>query len=258
MPVFHKNLTGENLHQPGYVQNTDPGAIGAGKLWVDISTTGDADTTPTVPASDYSFKVRDASDVNWIIPNTFNNIKATVNASAATDADAPVIITRYRNSLTSPTEILVRNAPGTKASPTAVTNTQVIGGIKFQGSGNTTPSWVTGASIYAKAVENFSTTAAGTAIFFDVATLLSTTLATALTITGGSAGATTVTVAGTLDHDGTSAGFYGAAPVTRQTYGAPTGTPTRTTFATGSVTLPQLAERVKAMIDDLRSVGLFA
>ncbi len=32
---------------------------------------------------------------------------------------------------------------------------------------------------------------------------------------------------------------------------AATGTATRTTFDTATVTLPQLAERVKAMIDDL-------
>lgn len=43
----------------------------------------------------------------------------------------------------------------------------------------------------------------------------------------------------------------------RQTgWAAATGTATRTTFATGSVTLPQLAERVKALIDDLISHGL--
>ena len=35
-----------------------------------------------------------------------------------------------------------------------------------------------------------------------------------------------------------------------------TGTLTRTTFATGSVTLPQLAERVAALIADLKSAGL--
>jgi hypothetical protein len=52
-------------------------------------------------------------------------------------------------------------------------------------------------------------------------------------------------------------GFYGAPPVAQSAYGAPTGTPTRTTFDTATVTLPQLAERVKAMIDDLRSVGMF-
>ena len=37
---------------------------------------------------------------------------------------------------------------------------------------------------------------------------------------------------------------------------APTGTATRTTFATSTVTLPQLAERVKALIDDLTTHGL--
>lgn len=39
-------------------------------------------------------------------------------------------------------------------------------------------------------------------------------------------------------------------------WGAPTGTPTRTTFDTTTVTLPQLAERVKALIDDLMTHGM--
>lgn len=51
--------------------------------------------------------------------------------------------------------------------------------------------------------------------------------------------------------------FAGGTPVARPTYGAPTGTATRTTFATDTVTTPQLAERVKALVDDLRAVGLF-
>jgi hypothetical protein len=59
----------------------------------------------------------------------------------------------------------------------------------------------------------------------------------------------------TLTNTGMS--FYGKPPVTRNNYGAPTGTATRTTFATSSVTLAGLAERVKAMIDDLKEVGLF-
>jgi hypothetical protein len=43
---------------------------------------------------------------------------------------------------------------------------------------------------------------------------------------------------------------------TRKTgWGLATGTATRTTFATGSVTLPQLAERVKALIDDLEATA---
>lgn len=48
-----------------------------------------------------------------------------------------------------------------------------------------------------------------------------------------------------------------AVVTTRRTgWGAPTGAATRTGFATSSVTLEQLAERVKALIDDLRSHGL--
>lgn len=44
---------------------------------------------------------------------------------------------------------------------------------------------------------------------------------------------------------------------TRKTgWGAPTGTATRTTFATSTVTTAQLAERVKALIDDLTTHGL--
>ncbi len=39
-------------------------------------------------------------------------------------------------------------------------------------------------------------------------------------------------------------------------WGAATGTPTRTTFATSTVTTTQLAERVKALIDDLIAHGL--
>lgn len=43
----------------------------------------------------------------------------------------------------------------------------------------------------------------------------------------------------------------------RQTgWTAATGSATRTTFATGSVTLPQLAERVKALLDDLLTNGI--
>ena len=52
--------------------------------------------------------------------------------------------------------------------------------------------------------------------------------------------------------------LFGGTPVARPTYGAPTGTATRTTFDTATVTLAQLAERVKAMIDDKRARGDYA
>ncbi|HEY8354782.1 MAG TPA: glycosyl hydrolase family 28-related protein [Methylophilaceae bacterium] len=54
----------------------------------------------------------------------------------------------------------------------------------------------------------------------------------------------------------TGVGFFGATPFARPTYGAPTGTATRTAFDTATVTTQQLAERVKALIDDLRNYGL--
>lgn len=42
----------------------------------------------------------------------------------------------------------------------------------------------------------------------------------------------------------------------RTGWAAPTGTSTRTTFATGSVTTAQLAERVKALLEDLTAHGI--
>ena len=52
-------------------------------------------------------------------------------------------------------------------------------------------------------------------------------------------------------------GFNGTAPIAKRTgWGAATGTATRSTFLTSSVTLPQLAEHVKALMDDLIAYGL--
>jgi hypothetical protein len=54
----------------------------------------------------------------------------------------------------------------------------------------------------------------------------------------------------------TGIGFFAATPVARPSLAAATGTATRTTFDTTTVTTAQLAERVKALIDDLRAYGL--
>jgi hypothetical protein len=52
-------------------------------------------------------------------------------------------------------------------------------------------------------------------------------------------------------------GFNGTAPVARPIgWAAATGTATRSTFVTSSVTLPALAEHVKALMDDLLAYGL--
>lgn len=54
----------------------------------------------------------------------------------------------------------------------------------------------------------------------------------------------------------TGLAFFGTTPVGAKTgWGAATGTATRTTFATSTVTLPELAERVKALIDDLHQTA---
>jgi hypothetical protein len=53
-------------------------------------------------------------------------------------------------------------------------------------------------------------------------------------------------------------GFFGTTTAPQKTMAAATGTATRTTFDTATVTTQQLAERVKALIDDLRGWGLHA
>jgi hypothetical protein len=59
-----------------------------------------------------------------------------------------------------------------------------------------------------------------------------------------------------IEFGAAAVGFMGATPVTRTSLAAATGTATRTTFDTTTVTTQQLAERVKALIDDLRAYGL--
>lgn len=59
---------------------------------------------------------------------------------------------------------------------------------------------------------------------------------------------------GSINHDGTQIGFNGNAPVTRQTYGAPTGTISRSAL-TDSSTTTDVRNVLKALITDLRSRG---
>lgn len=70
--------------------------------------------------------------------------------------------------------------------------------------------------------------------------------------------ATTGVVAGTYER--VQVDTYGrviaASNPSQSGWGTATGTATRTTFATGTVTTAQLAERLKALIDDLTALGL--
>jgi len=72
-----------------------------------------------------------------------------------------------------------------------------------------------------------------------------------LTVDDTAAGAATLNVVGAIQNGGTQ--VVGAR---RTGWGAPTGTATRTTFATDTVSLIDLARAVKALIDDLTSHGL--
>jgi hypothetical protein len=58
--LFHKDLETSDLHLPGYVQENDPGATGAGKLWIDTH----------LGTLAYQLKIRNATNTGWS-PITF-------------------------------------------------------------------------------------------------------------------------------------------------------------------------------------------
>lgn len=62
-------------------------------------------------------------------------------------------------------------------------------------------------------------------------------------------------IQGAIDHNGSTIGFNGAAPVAKSTGWAITNPSTRKTFDTATVTLPQLAEAVGTLIDFLKLRG---
>lgn len=51
--TIHKNFAAAEVHVPGYIQSGDPGAVGAGKLWLDTT------TSPAV------IKKRNSGDTGW-------------------------------------------------------------------------------------------------------------------------------------------------------------------------------------------------
>lgn len=69
----HATLTAEALHVPGYLQNSDPGAVGAGKQWTDTSQ----------GTGRWITKVRNETNTDW----------ETVSAGATLPASGPLRIT---------------------------------------------------------------------------------------------------------------------------------------------------------------------
>jgi len=55
--VQHSSMAGTDLHQPGYVQSSDPGAVGANIMWIDTSG----------GTGNWVTKVRNAADTGWEI-----------------------------------------------------------------------------------------------------------------------------------------------------------------------------------------------
>ena len=53
--VQHESLITANVHVPGYVQGSDPGAVGAGKLWTDTSG----------GTGNWSTKMRNTANTGW-------------------------------------------------------------------------------------------------------------------------------------------------------------------------------------------------
>lgn len=51
----HVDLTAPEVHVPGYVQASDPGAVGAGKLWIDTSG----------GSGRWDLKIRNLTDDGW-------------------------------------------------------------------------------------------------------------------------------------------------------------------------------------------------
>lgn len=58
--VTHSNLTGAiAIHPAAYIQSSDPGAVGAGKLWIDTSTGAGTVVSP------YPIKKRNSGNSAW-------------------------------------------------------------------------------------------------------------------------------------------------------------------------------------------------
>lgn len=133
----------------------------------------------------------------------------------------------------------------------AMASADRIGAFLFNGYDGSAE--VLGGAMIVAASQAWSTTARGTKITFYTTPNSTTSLTAALVLEQD--GTATITnnanVGGEYRVDNTRV-------VTNRVTGweSPTGTATRTAFATGSVTTAQLAERVKALIDDLMTHGL--
>jgi hypothetical protein len=199
----HSALTGAELHVPGYVQTSDPGAVGAGRLWIDT----------TLGAGKWAIKLRKADNSGWEY--------------------AAYVGTDVRISTSSRPTLTLDDSAGSS----------LLGRVVFASAGT------------AKLSLTYDLSADQLKVYDEpnnAARLRLDRMTGKLTV-GGEAN-----IVGDLNHDGSSAGFYGTTPVARPTYAAPSGTISRASLNTGTATLPNVAQAVGALITDLRAVGLLA
>ena len=253
------------------------GRITSGGRWLLGSATDDSSTTVQVNGT---FKATGASTLAalsattgaFTAPTTVNlsgtsltSIAGYVFGAAAVDGiatavvlDAAGIYPRY----------VLRRANGTSASRTAVVLDDVLGALEGRGYDGSTFT-VSHAGIDFAAAENWSGAARGGKIAFRTTANGATSGAVArMTLENSGAlliGGTTddgtnkLRVSGGITVDtGNSYKVNNVAVVgaTKTGWTAATGTATRTTFVTSTVTTEQLAQRVKALLDDLISHGL--
>lgn len=75
MPL-HKNLVDEELHVVGYVDSSDPGAVGAGMVWIDTSGGTGA----------WAMKIRNAADTGWETISSGSSGSGTTEITVSNDS----------------------------------------------------------------------------------------------------------------------------------------------------------------------------
>lgn len=196
----------------------------------------------------------------------------TMTGNLTLEKDGQALVTLSGNDDVSGPQLAFRRARGPQSgrsmplgsSSLAVIAAQGYSGLDEQG----LPLWRAGARILARAAADFSGSQCPGELLFQTTPLGSTTLGVGMRLLcngnfliGGDADqGQKCQVTGDVHLVGASYALYvnGVKVVAarRTGWAAATGTATRTTFATGSVTTAQLAERVKAIIDDLIAHGL--
>jgi len=82
----HVDLTAPEVHVPGYVQASDPGAVGAGKLWIDTSS----------GTGKWDLKIRNLADDGWELIDyelPSDVVVVNVNYYEVQDSDLYLLVT---------------------------------------------------------------------------------------------------------------------------------------------------------------------